>query len=273
MSDPTTFTVEHDGVLLDGEEAGTGSPVLLLHGLTATRRYVVHGSRAVERAGHRVVSYDARGHGVSSPAPDPAHYTYDRMIADAVAVLDALGIKRAAVVGQSMGSATALGLALRHPERVSALVVITPAHRGRPSSPQALERWDRLAAAFEAGGPEGFVGALNFSMDERFRDTVRTVVAQRMARHEHRAAIVDCLRMIPRSAAFDGLDALAGVRAPTLLVGSRDSSDPDHPLAVAQEYERRIPDVRLVVEDEGQSPLAWRGGTLSKEIIAHIDAA
>lgn len=273
MSDATPFTVEHAGVTLSGEEAGEGPPVLLLHGLTATRRYVVHGSRTLERAGHRVVTYDARGHGVSSPAPSPDDYTYDLMVEDAVAVLDALGIERAAVAGQSMGSATALGLALQHPERVSSLVVITPAHRGRPSSRHALERWEKLAQAFADGGPEGFVGALDFTMDERFRQTVRTVVAQRMARHAHPRAIVDCLRAIPRSAAFDGLDALSGVRVPTLIVGSRDSSDPDHPLDVAEEYARRIAGARLVVEDEGQSPLAWRGGALSKEIQAHVGTA
>ena len=60
------FTVERAGVTLAGEEAGEGIPVVLLHGLTATRRYVVMGSRALERSGHRVISYDARGHGQSS---------------------------------------------------------------------------------------------------------------------------------------------------------------------------------------------------------------
>ena len=68
------FTVERTGVRLAGEEAGVGTPVVLAHGLTATRRYVVMGSRALERGGHRVVSYDARGHGRSAPAPTPDDY-------------------------------------------------------------------------------------------------------------------------------------------------------------------------------------------------------
>ena len=50
---------------------GEGTPVVLLHGLTATRRYVVMGSRALERDGHRVVAYDARGHGASSTGAEP----------------------------------------------------------------------------------------------------------------------------------------------------------------------------------------------------------
>ena len=47
--------------------AGEGMPVVLLHGLTATHRYVVMGSETLERAGHDVVAYDARGHGASDP--------------------------------------------------------------------------------------------------------------------------------------------------------------------------------------------------------------
>jgi pimeloyl-ACP methyl ester carboxylesterase len=73
----TEILVERSGVELSGDEAGEGVPVVLLHGLTATRRYVVMGSRALERSGHRVIAYDARGHGRSSPAPTSASYTYE----------------------------------------------------------------------------------------------------------------------------------------------------------------------------------------------------
>lgn len=274
MADPIGFVLTRAGVGLSGEESGAGDAVLLLHGLSATRRYVLHGSRSLERAGHRVVTFDARGHGESSPAPTPTDYTYPAMIEDAVAVLDHLGIARAHVVGQSMGSATGVGLALTHPERVRSLTVITPAHRGAPSSPRALERWDRLAAALEAGGPDAFVAALEpFSMDERFRDTVRTVIRQRLARHAHPEAVADALRGVPRSHAFEGLEALEAIPVPTLVVGSRDEADPDHPLAVAEEYAARIPGATYMVEEPGQSPLAWRGGALSKAIAAHIRPA
>ncbi len=267
---PRPFPVARDGVELRGEEAGEGAPVLLLHGLTATRRYVVHGSRMLERAGHRVVAYDARGHGESGPAGPPEAYHYDALVDDAVAVLDELGIDRAVVVGQSMGSATAVGLALRHPERVATLVVVTPAHRGAPSPD--LDRWDRMAEGLERGGPEGFLEALGpLTLDERYRDAVRTVILQRLGRHRHPGAVAPALRGVPRSAAFDGLGALEGIAAPTLVVGSRDAADPDHPLAVAEEYARRIPGARLVVEEPGESPLAWRGGALSREVLATLE--
>lgn len=240
--------------------------MLLLHGLTATRRYVVHGSRVIERAGRRVVTCDARGHGLSSPAGDRTAYRYDELAADAVAVLDHLGIARAALVGQSMGSATAVAVALAHPDRVRALAIVTPAHRGAPST--NLEHWDALAEGLENGGPEGFLAALGpLSVGERWRDAVRTVILQRLARHEHPGAVADALRCVPRSAAFEGMEALERLSVPTIVVGSSDDVDPDHPLAVAEEYVRRIPGARFAVEEPGESPLAWRGGALSKVIL------
>jgi pimeloyl-ACP methyl ester carboxylesterase len=273
VTSPAPLEVRRSGVVLAGEASGgDGQPVLLLHGLTATRRYVVHGSRALERAGHRVLAYDARGHGASSPAGGPEAYTYDELVRDAAAVMDAAAAARAVVVGQSMGAATAVALALAHPERVAALALVTPAHRGRPSA--NLAHWDRLAAGLEEGGPEGFLSALEpLAVDERWREPVRTVILQRLGRHAHPQAVAQALRGIPRSAAFAGLDALAAIAAPTLVVGSRDRADPDHPLAVAQEYARRIRGARLVVEDEGQSPLAWRGGALSKAVLELVARA
>ncbi len=257
------FSVTRGGVRLRGEQAGHGPAVLLLHGLTATRRYVVHGSRLLEREGHRVVTYDARGHGASSTAPA---YDYDALIEDALAVLDELGIERAAVAGQSMGAATAAGLGLRAPERVAALALLTPAHHGRPSA--HIQYWDALADGLERGGPEGFLEAMGpLTVPERWQAAVRTVIAQRMERHEHPNGVAAALRGVQRSRAFPGLDALQRISAPTLVVGSRDEIDGDHPLAMAAEYARRIPGADLVVEDAGESPLVWRGGALSREIL------
>src|SRR4030088_2569420 len=98
------FSVEHDGVSLSGEHSGEGTPVVLLHGLTATRRYVVMGSRSLERSGHRVIAYDARGHGRSAPAPDPSAYGYGELAEDLEAVLDAAGARSAVLAGASMGA-------------------------------------------------------------------------------------------------------------------------------------------------------------------------
>lgn len=251
------------------DDAGEGVPVVLLHGLTATRRYVVGGSKSLERSGHRVVAPDARGHGASPPAVDG--YAYDRLAADAVELLDELGIERAVLAGASMGAHTAVRVALEHPERVRALVLVTPAYD--PALPPDLARWDALSEGLRVGGADGFLAAYGEpAVPEAWRETVLTVLRQRLGRHEHPEAVADALREVPRSQPFAAFDDLGAITAPTIVVGDRDEADPEHPLAVAQEYAARIAGARLVVEEPGRSPIAWQGGQLSK-VIAQAAAA
>ncbi len=265
--EPLSFTVKRGDTNLSGEVAGSGPAVLLLHGATGTRRYVLHGSRALERSGYRVISYDARGHGISTGPHDPDGYTYDALASDALAVLDHIGEERAALAGHSLGAATAANIALADPARVAALVLVTPAHRGRPAGDAAQRRWERLAAGLEQGGVPGFVEAYGEpAVPERQREIMLKVITQRLERHVDHAALAACLRGVFRGAAFAGIDALAGISAPTLVVASHDTMDPDHPEAIGRAYAAAIPDATLVTERAGESPLAWRGGSLAKEI-------
>jgi pimeloyl-ACP methyl ester carboxylesterase len=101
---------------------------------------------------------------------------------------------------------------------------------------------------------------------ERWREVTREATRQRMERHEHLDAVARALREVPRSTAWKGLSPLAHLDVPVLVVGSRDEADRLHPLAVAEEYARRLPRGELLVEDEGQSPLAWQGARLSGAI-------
>jgi pimeloyl-ACP methyl ester carboxylesterase len=253
-------------ITLEGEWAGDGPPVVLLHGLSATRRNVVQGSRALVKRGYRLISYDARGHGTSSPAP---RYEYSDLVADLEAVLDHLEIERAALVGSSMGAATAMAFTLEHPERVPALVQITPAFQGDAGEEA---RWDALADALEQGGIDAFVEANDpDTLPERWRDSVRLAVMQRMERHEHLDAVGQALREIPHSVAWKGLEPLSSLEVPVLIVGSQDDADTLHPLGVAEEYLRKLPNAELVVEDRGDSPLAWQGARLSGVIGDFLD--
>lgn len=269
---PTAFTVSHGGVTLAGEEGGSGPAVVLLHGLTATRRYVVMGSRLLERAGARVVAYDARGHGRSSPAPDPHAYDYADLAGDLRAVLDELGIERALLAGASMGAHTIARFALESPERIAALALITPAYD--PAAPADMGHSpprDPLAHGLRAGGVEGFVDAYDFSgVPPEWRETVEKVVRQRLSQHEHLDAVADALEVVPRSRPFGELGELRAIAVPTLLVASRDEVDPAHPLALAERYAAAIPGATLTVEDGGpplRSPIAWQGGQLSKALV------
>ena len=256
------------GLQLSGEATGSGPPLVLLHGLTATRRYVVQGSSFLARRGHRLISYDARGHGDTGAAPDGRAYEYGDLVADLRAVLDELDLRRPVLAGSSMGAATAMALALEEPERVAALVQITPAYRGlRRDDPAELEEWDRMAAALEREDIDAFVELSGVKgIPERLRDTVRTAVRQRLERHRDLHAVADAVRVVSRSEAFRGLDGLEQLDLPVLVVASRDETDPAHPLEVAREYARRMPRARLLVEEPGETPLAWRGASLSRAI-------
>jgi pimeloyl-ACP methyl ester carboxylesterase len=261
------FNIQADGVALSGEAAGEGTPVVMLHGLSATRRYVVMGSTALARSGHRVLSYDARGHGASAAPGDRRAYGYELLASDLAAAVDALSPRRAVVAGVSMGAHTAIRFALAHPERVAALTLITPAFEPAAArSPQALARWDALAEGLRSDGVEGFVRAYDFaSVAPPWRAIVEKAVRQRLAAHAHPLAVADALEAVPRSLAFEHFSQLSAIRSPTVVVGSRDEADPDHPLATARRYAEAIPCATLVVEQDG-SPIAWQGGRISRVI-------
>jgi pimeloyl-ACP methyl ester carboxylesterase len=266
-SSPTPLRLQGaGGVQLDGEERGEGPPIVLLHGLTSTRRYVVMGSSGLERAGRRTIAYDARGHGQSDPAPNPADYSYDSLAADLLVVLDQLGLERAVIAGASMGAHTAIRFALSHPQRVAGLGLITPAHDPATyDEPAKLASWDALAEGLRHDGVEGFVHAYDFeAVPERWRDTVEKVVRQRLELQAHPLALADALQTVPRSQPFEDWEQLASLQAPTLVVASRDEADPTHPLAVAERYAATIPGAELAVERPGSSPIAWQGGQLSR---------
>jgi pimeloyl-ACP methyl ester carboxylesterase len=256
-------------ITLRGETLGEGPPVVLLHGLSATRRNVVQGSRALVKRGYRLISYDARGHGLSSPAPS---YEYPDLVGDLAAVLDELELDSAALVGSSMGAATAMAFTLEHPERVPALVQITPAYTGYARTGDADgATWEKLASALDDGIDAFVEFAQPQGLPERWRDVAREATRQRMERHADLSSVAQALREVPSSIAWKGLDVLTELDVPVLVVGSQDESDFLHPLGVAEEYCRKLPRGELVVEAKGDSPLAWQGARLSNVIADFLE--
>jgi pimeloyl-ACP methyl ester carboxylesterase len=274
LPEPTVHRVQAGAVELAVEDSGGGRPIVLAHGLTATRRYVVHGSRILQRAGYRVIAYDARGHGDSSPAPEPGAYTYPELVADLEAVMDALGLDEAVMGGVSMGAATTALFALRAPERVSALIQITPAYRGEADQDarETARDWDALADGLEQGGVDGFMRAYGDPpVEPRFKGIVERAIRQRLERHRHPEAVADALRVVVRSPPFRDIEELERIEVPTLVVASRDDADPEHPYALAEDYARHIPGAELISEEPGASPLAWRGAQLSRAMVGFLE--
>ena len=100
----------------------------------------------------RVLRYDQRGHGKTEATA--GRYTFDLLIADVLALMDALAIQRANFCGLSMGGATALGLAQRHPDRVAGAIVCDS---GCASTPQSAQQWEERIAVARKGGMEPLV--------------------------------------------------------------------------------------------------------------------
>jgi pimeloyl-ACP methyl ester carboxylesterase len=120
----------HDGVKIAYDDLEPAGPpertVVLIHGFSSNR---VEGWKrtgwyaAFERRHMRVIALDQRGHGESEKLYDPQAYTREKMAGDVLALMDHLGVRRADVFGYSMGTRTALTLAMAAPDRVTNLIL------------------------------------------------------------------------------------------------------------------------------------------------------
>jgi 2-succinyl-6-hydroxy-2,4-cyclohexadiene-1-carboxylate synthase len=145
-------------IRLNVETTGTGPALLLLHGFTGS---AATWSRFVPQlaARRRTIAVDLIGHGGSVSPPDPARYRMERCVADLTALLDALVVERADVLGYSMGGRVALHLAAAKPERIRSLIL----ESSSPGIADAAERNTRAAAddaladSIERDGLAGFV--------------------------------------------------------------------------------------------------------------------
>jgi 3-oxoadipate enol-lactonase len=266
--EPSSFQLSAGAPALAGEGLGEGPPVVLAHGVTATQRYVVHGSKALARAGYTQISYDARAHGGSPPAPEGEGYSYVEMAADLGRVIAEQAEGAPVLCGDSMGAHTAAAYALEHGAELAGVVLIRPASLGLPAPEEPLEHWDRLADGLESDGMEGFMRAYEADLDlaPEFRETVLRFPRERMSQPRDPLARAGAVRGVPRSSPFEGMAEHESLEVPALVVASRDQADPGHPYAVAEAWRDAIPGATLVTEEPGESPLAWQGGRLSRVI-------
>jgi pimeloyl-ACP methyl ester carboxylesterase len=134
-----------DGVNLYYEESGAGTPVVFVHEFAGDYRTWEPQMRCFARS-HRCVTYSQRGYPPSDVPGDPARYGQDIARGDVIALMDALGIDRAHVVGHSMGAYTALHVGMRHPQRC---ISVTAAGCGWGSLPDPAARQAMRAQAAE----------------------------------------------------------------------------------------------------------------------------
>lgn len=263
-----------DGPGLAVEIGGQGPPIVLLHGLTATRRYVVMGSTLLQRLGFQVIAYDARGHGESEPDRE-RRYTYAELVEDLSWLVFELGLERPLLAGASMGAHAALAFALAYPQLASGVVVITPGFdpdQGDEQFARAAARWQALARALRGGGIAAFLEAYGLErIAAPWRELVRKAIEQRLASHRDLGAVADAVEGVGSSRPYRTAQELAGIAVPAVVIGSQDGPDPDHPLELARRYANWL-GCELVVEPPPpppRSPLAWQGGKVARLIADH----
>lgn len=135
--------------VIDGPE---GAPCLMFSNSLATTVAMWDEQAAALKNQYRVLRYDQRGHGATD-APG-GRYSYDTLVADAVALMNALGIARAHFAGLSMGGATALALAELHPDRVDRVIVCDSPCMSTPASAQ---QWEERIVVAQTKGMEALV--------------------------------------------------------------------------------------------------------------------
>jgi pimeloyl-ACP methyl ester carboxylesterase len=187
--------VAHDGADIWYATYGAGAPVILLHGGLANSEYWGDQVPALTAAGYRVILIDSRGHGRSSRDTRP--YTYELMASDVVAVMDALKVRRAAVVGWSDGAIIGLVMAMKDPDRLTRVFAFAANMDPSGVKPDVLanrtfSRFGTEAAASYArlsptpAGFDDFAKAIN-----RMWDTEPNYTAADLARIATPVAIVD----------------------------------------------------------------------------------
>jgi len=201
-------TLDRDGVCISYEAVGSGPPVLLSNGYSATAQMWA-GQVAAWSGDYRMITWDMRGHGLSDSPEDPALFSEAQTVGDMAAILDACGVEQAVIGGLSLGGYMSLAFHLAHPSRVRALVLCDtgPGYRNE----KARDGWNamavRRAESFEKKG----LDALGRSA-EVVKSTHRSADGLALAaRH-----------MLPQ---YDSriMDSLPTIAVPTLvLVGSRD---------------------------------------------------
>jgi pimeloyl-ACP methyl ester carboxylesterase len=238
-----------DGVRLYAESTGSGTPVLFIHEFAGDHRswepQVQYFSAAF-----RCVTYSARGYPPSEVPADPAAYSQQRAVDDAICVLDALDVRRAHVVGLSMGGFTALHLAMQHPDRLLSAVAAGAGYGAQPERQEQFRReCEATAAAFESEGAEQV--ARRYAVGParvQFQNKNPRAWAQFAAALGGHSATGAALTMRGVQAARPSLYALAadlaGIRVPVLVMtGDEDEGC----LEPALMLKRAIPGSGLIV--------------------------
>ena len=221
---------------IEVQQSGAGVPLLVVHGSGGGHDQGMAFAGTLAQRGIRVIAMSRFGY-LRTPMPADASAAAQ---ADAhVCLLDALGLHRAAVMGGSAGAPSALQMAIRHPDRVSALILLVPLTYKPPTqadSAAPMPAWVEATMTRLIGSDFLFWAALHVARDEVIKTVLATppeLLATASPREQARVnAMLD--NILPVSARAEGLRSdtavgkhltpapLESIRAPTLVVSARD---------------------------------------------------
>ncbi len=241
-----------EDAVLDYDLRGEAGPVVVqLHGLMSSRSRDARLGLDLARAlpGHRIVRYDARGHGASSGSWRSGDYTWESLAGDLVSLLDHVAPEeRVHGVGSSMGAGTLLHAAASQPDRFASLTLITP--------PTAWATRPRQAAAYQVGA--AFVERRGLAAYVELGRSSPTPPALAHAPATEPTVGGALLPTVLRGAALTDLPpvaAVAQIDLPALVLAWVD--DPTHPLTTAQTLADVMPRSRLEVTSTPAGVANW----------------
>ncbi len=261
MTDQRTIRI--NDVAVACEIGGAGEPVLFIHGLGSSR--ADWQEQALPPARYRTIRYDIRGHGASSRPP--SGYDLPTFAADAAALIAALEVGPAHVVGLSLGGMIGLQLAVDRPDVVRSLTVVNSGPEVVGKTPRERRQLALRLFLTRTLGPRylGKILAKRLYGKPEHEPLRRQFEAQ-MAKNDRQAYLATTRAILGWSV----MDRLPEIACPVLVVsGDRDYT----PVARKEEYARRLRDARVVViADSGHATPLDQPLAFNRELVRFLDA-
>ncbi len=219
-------TTKVNGITLYYEDYGSGYPVVFLHGFAGTTQ-AWKPQVPVLSKNYRFIIYDARGHGQSQSPSSPDQYSIDIVVEDLYQLLGSLGIDRAVLGGLSVGGYECLRFYLRHPEIVTALILMNtgPGYR----NPSRMAEWNQQQEArARLLETEGIVA---FAEDPHTRN-VLTYTPRELMLQQNPIGLANMARKVVGQHDSLVMEHLGEVKVPTLIIVGEN----DTPFLAAADY-------------------------------------
>ena len=262
MQAPADKWFDSNGLRIRYVEAGTGVPVVLVHAYTRylESNWIAPGVFADLSKDHRVIAYDMPGHGKSEKAYEPS--AYRDMATDPIRLMDHLGIKRAHLVGYSMGGGLVMKAAVANPERI--ITAILGGHAGyRDWEPGDEKYYQDSARELETDVPfRSLVSSPGLTGSKPSEEQIRALSATLAAENDVKA--LAALRRGGMKGLFITREQAASIKVPLLMViGTLDDVESGKAMQAI------LPSARLVTID-GAAHGGERGAVRRPEFIAAL---